>query len=175
MRYLSLFSGAGGGDLACSHLLGWHCIGYVEWDDYCQQLIARRIKDGHLDKAPIYSDIRAFASEGYANMYQGLVDTVIGGFPCQPFSSAGEARGADDPRNMWPATRDVLCAVRPRWALLENVSGLLAGGSDGYFGTILRDLHTLGFDVRWQVLSAKEVGAPHQRERLWIVAHANGQ
>ncbi len=169
MKELSLFSGAGGGLLG-THLLGWRPVGYVEWNDYCQRIIAARIKDGILPDAPIFGDIHAFNREGYAASYQGLVDVVTGGFPCQPFSLAGKRQGAADERNGWPATIECLRIIRPEWALLENVPGLLVSG---YFDTILGDLAESGFDVGWRVLSAAEVGAPHKRDRLWIVAHAN--
>jgi DNA (cytosine-5)-methyltransferase 1 len=166
MRELSLFTGAGGGILG-TLLMGWTPVGYVEFNDYCQRVLAQRIEDGHIERAPIFGDIRAFVREGYAASYQGMVDLITAGFPCQPFSVAGKQAAADDPRNMWPATAEVLRIVRPRFALLENVPGLLAG-SHGYFGEVLRELATLGYDVRWGVLSAADAGAPHLRKRLWI-------
>lgn len=171
VRELSLFSGAGGGLLG-THLLGWRPVGYVEIDDYCQRVIAARIRDGILPEAPIFGDIRAFISDGFAASYQGLVDVVTAGFPCQPFSIAGRRQGEMDDRNMWPATLDVLRIVRPQWALLENVPGLLA---TRYFGAILSDLAEAGFDARWEIISAAEAGAPHLRKRLWIVANAQGK
>jgi DNA (cytosine-5)-methyltransferase 1 len=208
MHELSLFTGAGGGLLA-SHLLGWTPIGYVEWDDYCQRVIAARIRDGLLAPAPIFGDVRAFVSEGYAAAYQGMVDVVSGGFPCQPFSVAGKRAGADDERNMWPATIAVARITRPKFLFFENVPGLLSArdtvcndcghiithwnderesalcsacgakihetpeNTFWYFATILRDLAESGYDVRWRVLSAAEVGAPHKRDRLWIVANSS--
>ena len=174
MNYLSLFTGAGGGDLAAQHLHNpqWRCLGYVEWDDYCQRVIAQRIEDGLLDRAPIFGDVREFVESGAAAEYRGVADVVTGGFPCQPFSVAGKGLGADDPRNMWPATLGVLRAVRPRFAFLENVPGLLAGP---YWGTILGDLAKAGYDAEWVVLGASDVDAPHRRKRLWVVAHAAGQ
>lgn len=171
MNELSLFSGGGGGLLG-SKLLGWRAVGYVEFNPYCQREIRQRIEDGVLDRAPIFGDVRAFLSEGYARSYQGLVDVVSGGFPCQPFSVAGKQAGADDPRNMWPQTIEVLRQVRPRYAFLENVPGLLA---HAYFGTILGDLAESGFHARWCVLSAADVGAPHLRKRLWILADATNR
>lgn len=170
MNELSLFTGAGGGVLG-SLLLGWRTIGYVEWDNYCQQVIRRRIEDGILHNAPIFGDIRAFIGDGYAERYRGMVDVITAGFPCQPFSIAGKRAGEDDPRNMWPATIECIRVVRPRFALLENVPGLL---SSGYFGTILGDLAESGYDARWRILSAAELGAPHLRKRVWIVAYAKG-
>lgn len=170
MNYISLFSGASGGDLACQHLLGWNCIGYVEWEDYCVRVIEQRIKDGFLDDAPIFHcDIRRFINQRITDIYKGMVDVVVGGPPCQGFSVAGNQKGADDPRNMWPAMRDVIREVGPRFAFVENVPGLI---SCGYLATILSDLAEIGYDARWGVLGAADVGAPHKRNRLWIVAHA---
>jgi len=166
VRELSLFSGAGGGLLG-TKLLGWKHCGYVEYNDYCQRVIRQRILDGILENAPIFGDIRAFIDEGYAASYQGMVDVVTAGFPCQPFSVAGKQQGEDDERNMWPQTLAVLRAVRPRFALLENVAGLLA---HEYARRIFGDLAESGFDARWRLLSAAEVGAPHKRDRLWIIA-----
>jgi DNA (cytosine-5)-methyltransferase 1 len=168
MNELSLFSGAGGGLLG-SLLLGWRPIGYVEKDEHCQRVIRRRIEDGILANAPIFGDIRSFIDQGFAASYQGMVDVLSGGFPCQPFSLAGTRLGKDDARNLWPATIECLRIIRPPFAFLENVPGLL---SSGYFGTILGDLAQSGYDARWRILSAAELGAPHKRDRLWIVAHA---
>lgn len=168
MRELSLFTGAGGGILG-SKFLGWRTVGYVEFNDYCQRVIKQRITDGILENAPIFGDIRAFNSEGYAESYKGMVDVVTGGFPCQPFSVAGKQLGADDPRNMWPETIRTIRTVQPRFAFLENVSGLLGSG---YFGTVIGDLSESGYDCRYRVLSAAEMGAPHKRDRLWIVANS---
>jgi DNA (cytosine-5)-methyltransferase 1 len=169
MRELSLFTGAGGGLLG-TKLLGWRNIGYVEINDYCQRVIRQRIADGMLEDAPIFGDIRAFISEGYAAGYQGLVDVVTAGFPCQPFSIAGKQAGEDDPRNMWPETIAVIRAVRPRFALLENTPGLLA---HPYARRIFGDLAESGLDAGWRVLSAAELGAPHLRDRVWIVAYSD--
>ena len=182
MNELSLFTGAGGGLLG-TKLLGWNCIGYVEFNRYCQQVIRARIDDGILDVAPIFTDVREFIESGAVDQYRGFVDVVTAGFPCQPFSVAGKRKGNDDDRNMWPATIEIVRRVKPRYCFFENVPGLLSAGcgdmasgsnelAGGYFGTILRDLAESGFDVRWRVLSAAEVGAPHKRDRLWIVANA---
>lgn len=177
MRELSLFTGAGGGVLG-THLLGFQCLGYVEYEKYCQKIIAQRIKDGIFNEAPIFGDIRTFVSEGYAKSYQGMVDVVSAGFPCQPFSVAGKREASNDERDMWPATLDVIKAVQPRFCFLENVPGLLsatvddtAGRSIHYFGAILRDLAESGYDAKWCVLGADDVGAPHHRKRLWVLAY----
>jgi len=168
---LSLFSGAGGGLLATKHLLGWNTIGYVEIDEYCQAVLAQRIEDGYLDPAPIFGDIKKFISEGYAEAYQGMVDVITAGFPCQPFSVAGKGKGETDERNMWPSTWDAIRIIRPRYIMLENVPGLL---SHEYIWTIYDDLASAGYDMQWAIISAKDVGAPHLRKRWWCVAHAKG-
>lgn len=165
MNELALFAGVGGGLLATKWLLGWRTVCYVEWDEYCIKVLKARIRDGILDDAPIWDDARSFDGRPWA----GLVDVVTAGFPCQPFSQAGKRRGEDDPRNMWPDTIRIIREVRPRFAFLENVPGLL---SSGYYGTILSELAESGYDARWRVLSAAELGAPHKRDRVWIVAHA---
>lgn len=169
MRHLSLFTGAGGGELGAI-LLGWHTIGYVEWNEYCQRIIRARIDDGAIPNAPIFSDIKLFNSEGYAKSYQGMVDVISAGFPCQPFSVAGNRLGEDDEQNMWPETIRSIRTIGPRYCLLENVPGLL---SNQYIGTIFRDLSESGYDARWKTISASEIGGPHRRERLFIVAYSN--
>ena len=171
MRELSLFTGAGGGLLG-THLLGWKPCGYVEWNEYCQRVIAARIADGYLPVAPIFTDVREFVQSGAAEQYQGVADVVSAGFPCQPFSVAGKQLAAGDERNMWPATREVIRRVQPQSVLLENVPGLV---SCGYIGTVIADLAASGYVGRWGVIGAADAGAPHRRDRLWIVAHASSQ
>jgi DNA (cytosine-5)-methyltransferase 1 len=169
MRYLSLFSGIGGGDLGLQHLIGMECVGYVEWDKYCCRVLEQRIKDGFLADAPIFcGDIREWIQRGYADAYSGLVDVVAGGFPCQPFSVAGDMEAADDDRNMWPETIDVIRRVGPPLVLLENVPGLL---SSGYGFTVTDDLQRAGYQVLPPIqLGAFDVGCNHKRNRIWIVA-----
>lgn len=165
LRELSLFSGGGGGLLG-TKLLGFRVVCYVEKDRYCQKVLQARIKDGFLDDAPIWDDARAFNGHPWA----GLVDVITAGFPCQPFSGAGKKLGEHDERNLWPDTIRIIREVGPEWLLLENVPRLLCFD---YFGRILADLAESGFDARWDCIPASAVGAPHQRDRLWIVAHAN--
>jgi len=168
MRELSLYTGIGGGLLATHHLLGWKTIGYVEINDYCQRVLAQRIRDRFLHNSPIFGDIRAFLDSGCAEIYRGITDVITAGFPCQPFSVAGKQLGENDPRNLWPETCECIRRIRPQFAFLENVRGLLASG---YFGTLLSDLAEIGYDCRWTCLQAKDVRAPHKkRERLWILA-----
>lgn len=168
MRELSLFTGAGGGLLG-THLLGWKPCGYVEWNEYCQQIIAARIRDGYLPVAPIFTDVCEFVQSGAAKQYRGIADVVTAGFPCQPFSVAGKQLAADDHRNMWPATRECIRDVQPKSVLLENVPGLI---SCGYIGRVLCDMAEMGYVGRWGVVGASALGAPHHRKRLWIAAHS---
>ena len=172
MNSLSLFSGAGGGLLAEKYLLNWRSIGYVENNVYCQKVLAQRIKEGFLELAPLWGDIDEFIESGAVDQYKGLTDVVTGGFPCQPFSVAGRRKGKDDSRNCWPQTIEVIRRVRPRWFFGENVSGLL---NSGYFPEILGSLAEAGYDARWIVLGADDVGAPHRRKRLWILAYPPGE
>ena len=167
MNELSLFTGAGGGLLG-SRLLGWRTVCAVEREPYCIESLQQRQRDGLLEHFPIWDDVQTFDGRPW----RGCVDIISAGFPCQPFSVAGQQQAADDERNMWPQTIRIVREVRPRWVLLENVPGLLAS-SHGYMHTILGDLAESGFDCRWECISAESVGAPHRRDRLWIVCHAN--
>jgi DNA (cytosine-5)-methyltransferase 1 len=169
LNELSLFSGAGGGLLATKHLLGWKTIGYVEINEYCQKVIAQRIKDGHLDEAPIFGDIRAFNREGYAAAYQGMVDVVTAGFPCQPHSNAGKRLREKDDREMWPDTKRTISFVRPEMVMLENVPGVLS-----FLPVVISDLRKLGYTVRRpRIVAAAHLGAGHIRRRVWLYAHTD--
>jgi DNA (cytosine-5)-methyltransferase 1 len=167
-----LFSGAAIGELAFRHIIpDYRTVGYVEWDKFCQKVIMQRIKDGHISDAPVFGDIREF-NRTYAHLYTGIVDIISGGFPCQPFSVAGRRAGASDERNMWPAMLDSIGIIRPRYALLENVPGLL---TTGYERRIFGDLAEIGYDCEWDIVGASDVGAPHRRKRFWCLAHAQSQ
>ena len=178
MNELSLFTGAGGGVYG-SKLLNHRIIGYVEFNEHCQKIIRQRVEDGIFDEAPIFTDVRAFAD--IAEQYRGFTDVVTAGFPCQPFSVAGQRAAEDDERNMWPATLDIIKKIQPKVCLLENVPGLLSAGDGGvedgtgrpicgYFGNILRDISENGYDAQWTVLGADDVGfgGKHRRKRLWV-------
>ncbi len=164
MNELALFAGAGGGLLG-SILLGHRTVCAVEIEPYCREVLLRRQRDGLLPVFPIWDDIRSFDGKPW----RGAVDLVSAGFPCQPFSVAGKRKGDTDERNMWPDTIRVIREVGPSLAFLENVPGLVR---HEYFGQILGDLAEAGFDAEWDVVSAAETGAPHIRERLWIMAYA---
>jgi len=168
MKGLSLFSGSGIGELAFKHIIpNYRTIGYVEIDKYCRSIIRARIRDGVLDDAPIFDDIRTF-NERYARRYIGKVDLISGGFPCQPFSVAGKQKGEHDERNLWPDTLRSISIIRPKFALLENVPNIL---THKYVMRIFGDLVEIGYDCEWDVVSAAFCGAPHLRKRVWILAH----
>jgi len=178
LLHLSLFSGIAGFELGFRILerqagLRVRTVGYVDHDRRRCELIERRIMDGVLDDAPVWQmDIGEF-NRGPAHAYAGMVDIVTAGFPCQPFSSAGRQRAAEDGRNCWPQTIKCIRLVRPQVVSLENVPGLLSR-RHGYFGTILGQLAASGYDAEWVCLSAASAGACHIRKRLWILAYSKG-
>jgi DNA (cytosine-5)-methyltransferase 1 len=164
---LSLFSGiqAGGLDLGLE-LAGMTVVGQVEIDPFCQRVLAK-----HWPEVLRHDDVRTCV-EWWRSEPRPAVHAVVGGFPCQPFSSAGRRRGTADERWGWPWMADVVRAVRPFYVLVENVANLLADRDA--FGWLLGDLADLGFDAEWGVLSACAMGAPHVRERLFVVAYSHG-
>ena len=164
MNELALFAGVGGGLLG-THLLGWKPVAAVEKEPFCREVLLQRQRDGLLPLFPIWDDANTFDGR----QWRGVVDIVSAGFPCQPFSVAGSQSAGDDDRNGWPSTLRIIGEVEPRYVLLENVTGLLAP-SHGYFGHILGGLASLGYDVAWDCFPATAVGAPHRRDRLWILA-----
>lgn len=168
LDYLSLYSGVGCGDLGLQTFLGWNCKGYVEWDKFCCSILEQRIKDGILSDAPVFcGDIRRWFSDGYGKLYKGKVDCITAGFPCQPFSTAGNRNGKDDHRNMWPITAAIIDEIRPNFCLLENVPALV---SFEYYTEILQSLAGIGYNIKWDVLSAAPLVDQKDGKRLWILA-----
>ena len=169
---VNLFSGYGGFDLAL-RLAGIESrtVCYVEWDKYCQQVIQARIKDGVLHDAPIWDDVREF--DGLP--WRGRVDIITASPPCQPYSQAGKLRGSRDDRNLFPDTLRLVSQIRPKTLYVENVPGLNVRPKDrrpAYGSVVVGELAALGYDCRWDTISAKDAGAPHLRKRWWLVAHA---
>jgi DNA (cytosine-5)-methyltransferase 1 len=162
LNVLSLFAGIGGIELGLERA-GMTTVGQVELDPYCQQVLAH-----HWPEVPRHDDVRT-APEWWESKPRPRVDVVCGGFPCQPFSPAGLRNGTGDPRWGWPWMADVIRAVRPRYVLVENVANLVRHRAA--FGWLLADLAALGFDAEWSVLRASDVGAPHRRERVFLVAY----
>ena len=165
LNELALFAGAGGGILG-GKLLGWRTICAVEYNEYARNVLVARQNDGYLEPFPIWDDVRTFDGKPW----RGIVDVVSGGFPCQDISTAGGAdrKGIDGKKSdLWEEMRRIICDVRPRYAYVENSPALTFRGLD----KVLGDLAQMGYDARWGVFSASDVGARHRRERIWIVAY----
>jgi DNA (cytosine-5)-methyltransferase 1 len=156
---LDLFSGIGGFSLGLERA-GMRTTAFCEIDPYCQRVLAR-----HWPDVPIHSDIRNLDGSQFA----GAVDVICGGYPCQPFSEAGKKQGEKDPRHLWPEMHRIIREARPRWVIAENVRGHISLG----FDTVAAQLENEGFAVWPFVVPACAIGAPHRRDRLWILAHAN--
>ena len=165
MNELHLFAGAGGGILG-GMLLGHTCVCAVEIEPYPRKVLLQRQGDGILPKFPIWDDIRTFDGRPW----RGHVDIIAGGFPCQDISSAGKGAGIDGERSgMWVEMARVIREVRPRFVFVENSPMLTSRG----LGRVLGDLAAMGYNARWGVLGACDAGAPHKRERIWILANCN--
>lgn len=162
MNELALFAGAGGGILG-GNILGWRTVCAVELNPYAAGVLIARQNDGILPPFPIWDDIRIFAGRPW----RGFVDIVSGGFPCQDISPAGKKAGIDGEKSgLWREMYRIVCEVRPRYVYLENSSQLVGRG----LARVLSDLATAGYDAKWLVLGASTLGAPHTRERLWLLA-----
>jgi DNA (cytosine-5)-methyltransferase 1 len=159
---VSLCSGIGGLDLGLERA-GWRLAAQVELDPFCRAILAR-----HWPEVPRHDDIATFPAWWHAQP-RPPVDLVAAGFPCQPVSDAGKRQAQADPRWLWPQVARCVRLLRPRLVLLENVPGLLR--RDRGMGEILGTLASLGYDARWDCLAAAEVGAPHLRRRVFILAH----
>ena len=162
LRELALFAGAGGGILG-GHLLGWRTVCAVERDTYAASVLVARQNDGHLAPFPVWDDVVTFDGRPW----RGAVDVVLGGFPCQDISAAGRGAGIDGEKSgLWREMARIVGEVRPRFVFVENSPLLVHRG----LAVVLGDLASLGYDAAWCVLGAHDVGAPHRRDRIWIVA-----
>lgn len=165
MNVLSLFAGIGGIELGLERA-GMTTVGQVERDPWALAVLSK-----HWPDVPRHTDV-VTTPAWWASEPRPRVDLVCGGFPCQPFSLGGKQMGMSDERWMWPAFEAVVRAVRPRFVLVENVSALVRDARA--WGTVLGDLHRLGFDAEWATLSAADFGAPTPRERVYLLAYAAG-
>ena len=174
MIHVDLFSGLGGGILA-GQLLGWRTIAACEIDPWCRQLLIRRQDDATLPPCPIWDDVRTFPGV----TFRGRVDVISGGFPCQDISLAGPnreraqrdlfGRGKHleaERSGLWSEMRRIIEEIEPGLVFVENVTALRSRGLD----RVLRDLAALGFNAAWDCVRASDLGAPHRRDRLWILA-----
>lgn len=167
MRALSLFSGIGGMDLA-SYWAGIHTAAFCEKEHFCQNVLRN-----HWPNVPIYDDVKKITKEQL--MRDGVItnkekiDIITGGFPCQPFSIAGKQKSKGDDRYLWPEMHRIIRELKPNWVVGENVVGIVKLALDD----ILTDLEKEGYTCRTFVFPVAAVGAPHQRQRVWIVAYSN--
>jgi DNA (cytosine-5)-methyltransferase 1 len=159
MNALSLFSGVGGIDLA-AEAAGTRTVAMCEKDPFCREVLRK-----HWPGIPIFGDIKELRGDDIGSP----IDVVHGGFPCQPFSSAGKRRAAADPRFLWPDFMRLVRELRPSWVIGENVDGIVRSGLDG----VLRDLESGGYACRAFSIPAGAVCAPHKRGRIFVVAHAD--
>ena len=165
MTHGSLFSGIGGFDLA-ARWMGWDNLFHVEFNPWCRQVLKH-----HFPESVSYNDVKTFDG----TIWRGRVDVLSGGFPCQPYSSAGKRLGKDDERHLWPEMRRIISEVAPGYVVGENVRGLTNWNGGVVFEEVCLDLEAEGYTVWTGILPACGVGAPHRRDRIWFVAHAPGR
>ena len=161
MTHGSLFSGIGGFDLA-AQWMGWDNLFHCEFHPFSQKILRY-----HFPKAMSYGDIKTVDF----TVWRGRVDVLSGGFPCQPFSTAGKRKGTADDRYLWPEMLRAIHEIRPRWVVGENVRGIISWSEGLVFEQVHTDLEAEGYEVQAFVLPACGVDAPHKRERTWFVAH----
>jgi DNA (cytosine-5)-methyltransferase 1 len=172
VNVLDLFSGIGGFSLGLERA-GMRTAAFCEIEPYCRAVLRK-----HWPNVPIYEDVRTLTA-GQLRADGISVDVICGGFPCQDISVAGQKAGiVDGTRSgLWSEIVRLVRDVRPRYVVVENVANLLAGPSEqpgAWFGRVLGDLALCGFDAEWEVIPASAIGAPHPRERVWLVAYPNG-
>ena len=158
IKHLDLFSGIGGFALA-ANWAGFQTVGFCEIESYCRQVLKK-----HWPEVPIHNDVRELDGSDY-----GAIDLITGGYPCQPFSLAGNRKGHNDHRHLWPEMLRVITQARPTWVVAENVVGHITMGLD----QVLADLESEGYSARPVVIPACAIDAPHRRDRVWIIAHTN--
>jgi DNA (cytosine-5)-methyltransferase 1 len=166
LALLDLFSGIGAFSLGLERSAAFRTVAFCECDPFCRRVLAK-----HWPEVPCYDDVRTLTASRLAA--DGIsVDAICGGFPCQDISRAGTGQGLNSERSgLWREFARLIRELRPRYALVENVAALLDSGG---LGTVLRDLAECGFDAEWSTVSACSLGFPHMRQRVFIVAHANG-
>lgn len=169
MKYFSLFTGIGGIDIA-AEWAGFQIMGMCEIDDFCLKILNK-----HWPDIPKWRDIYELSGKDIEEKC-GKIDLLSGGFPCQPFSITGKRKGFVDDRYLWPEMLRIIREIRPKWVLGENVPGIFSIRYDGQYlyGEILKDLAQIGYNVGWLCYGASDIGAPHRRERVFIVAHSSG-
>jgi len=175
ITHISLCSGYEGIGLGLRRVLpSLREIAYVEREGFPVANLVAKMEAGELDQAPVFTDVKQFPY----GKFRGQVDILSGGFPCQPFSCAGQRKATDDPRHLFPYIRDGIRDCEPRIVFLENVGGIISaktGDGESVLKYVLRELEGLGYRATAGVFSAEEVGAPHQRKRVFILGMANSE
>lgn len=171
LTHMSLCSGIGGIDLA-AEWAGFRTIAQCETDEYASKVLAKNFKG-----VPNLHDIRTVGNEWLAEygIDRGAITVLSAGFPCQPYSLAGKGKGDGDERDLWGEVARCIGEIKPRWFVGENTPGLFGRANQRYFKRILTDLAALGYSVGWGIWGACDVGAPHRRDRVFIVAYADGK
>ena len=165
LRVLDLFSGIGGFSIGLEKTGGFETVAFCEIEAF-----QRRVLERHWPGVPIFHDVRELSSQ-HLTAAGVVVDVICGGFPCQDISVAGKGAGLEGARSgLWREFARLIGELRPAYVIVENVSALLARG----LGDILGDLAALGYDAEWHCIPASAIGAPHRRDRVWIVAYASG-
>lgn len=162
MTHGSFFSGIGGFDIA-AHWCGWHNVFQCEKDTFCQRVLRH-----HFPKTELYDDIK----KTNFTKFKGAIDIISGGFPCQPFSCAGKRKGMADDRFIWNEMLRGIHEIQPTWVVAENVYGLVSHDGGMVFERVCVDLENEGYEVQSYIIPACAVGAPHKRNRVWIIANS---
>ena len=163
-QHLDLFSGIGGFSLGLEATGEFETVAFCDYDPFCQKVLRK-----HWENVPIYGNIKELTYEKLKANGINNIDIITGGYPCQPFSVAGNKKGEQDPRHLWPEYFRLVQECRPTWVIGENVGGHIKLGLD----TVLKDLESEGYSARTFSISASSIGANHKRERVWIVANSN--
>jgi len=164
ITHIGLCAGYGGIELGLGRVLPTlRSVALCEIEAFPIANLVSKMEAGLMDAAPVWTDLKSFPWESFRDR----VDILTGGYPCQPFSAAGKRAGKDDPRHLWPWIADGIRILRPRMCFFENVEGHISLG----LSSVISDLEELGYKVSWGIFSAREVGAPHQRKRVFILAH----
>jgi DNA (cytosine-5)-methyltransferase 1 len=164
VTHISLCAGYGGIDLGLRGAIpNLRTVAFSEIEAFATANLVAKMEAGHLDAAPIWTDLKTFPW----GAFRDRVDILSGGYPCQPFSAAGKRLGTDDPRHLWPFIADGIRILRPKLCFFENVEGHISLG----LREVISELESMGYAVSWGIFSAREVGAPHQRKRVFIMAH----
>jgi DNA (cytosine-5)-methyltransferase 1 len=169
ITHVSLCAGYGGIDLGLKRAIpNLRTIAFSEIEGFaCANLVAK-MEAGLLDAAPIWTNLKTFP---WGGGFCGKVDILSGGYPCQPFSAAGKRLGSNDPRHLWPFIANGIKLMQPRLCFFENVEGHISLG----LRAVIEELGSLGYKTTWGIFSAREVGAPHQRKRVFILAERSGE